>query len=572
MKEDDDIANIVNNTEVESFDIKPEWLDDMSAQLDAYNSKMGVSKYWWFSLLLIPVIVLSIFLLSDSNEKKNIAEIRKNSPENELTDSSSSNDLFDKNNNRSQSDKSAAFNRLSDGIDDNQTDSLQLHTTAINNNTVNESTSLINSKSGLNTRIDLNQFQKSNFKSNGNSKVFNKTGSTQNIKSDLQTDIFTTKKQQLQTEARNNKAKADASIELNISQSMDSTNAKNSQTFQNTADTVYTLMPEKVEFNENKTHQNILEEENYSVDSVKTNVQPNTSPNTTDSTKNTPSIVNNSEPSSSENGDDEVDENNDKKADLWSVGFTLGPDILRKQLTTNTELLNFEQKKTEELFDNTWGYDFEVNRYLTPWLSLGSGIGFKKFQEVNSYSAKSTTTSDTTYTFEYNTYPVFTDSMAVIGQDSLGPDTSWVYTDSIIVTESTTDTSITSNTQIDSSNKAANGIVTSTYVQIPINAQFIFVNTDKLTAYTNVGLTIGLLTKNTGRVIDYSSNELVNYTTRKMIYNASIGLGLNYNIYGPFDYKIYGAYQFSLTNFSLAPNVNKRYNGFNLRTGLVFHF
>jgi len=225
------------------------------------------------------------------------------------------------------------------------------------------------------------------------------------------------------------------------------------------------------------------------------------------------------------------------------------------------------------LFDNTWGFDFEVNRYLTPWLTVGTGIGYKKFQEINSYSSSNTLILDTTYTFENNTYVLFTDSSDVISQDSSGNlDTTWVYTDSIFITETTIDTSINSTTEIDSSKKVANGIVTSSYIEIPINTQFIFISTDKLSAYANLGVTLGLLTKNTGQVINYNTNEIVNYTTRKMIYSSSIGLGINYNLIGPLDFKLYGAYRFNLTNLSLAPNVDKRYNGINLRTGIVYHF
>ncbi|MDX1351066.1 MAG: hypothetical protein R3279_12490 [Putridiphycobacter sp.] len=568
MKEEDNIRDFFKDNDIQHFDIKPEWLDDMSSKLDTYNANKKGFSYYWLLLLVVPLAIVIAFFLPASPTSQNGIEstavdnttviehqktaVKTPSTNNETIYKQETENLSKAENelgaNEQTTENVAEAEQILDPINHSKP-------TTVNTRPSKESFSKVRPKTPQKTS-NLTVAQKptlSKLKSQKND-LSNSTDTDDKIKSNTSQPI---NNDNLATSSQSSVQTASNQIQdLNIAGKPESI-AEQTDTAEPKVEQAHTSITAK-QTPETKTTPPVSENKSI-IDSTKSSEKE-------DSTDDINNIEN--EP--------EEDITVTKKKSgykVWSAGFTLGPDLLQRQLSSTGSLLNFEQKKAEEQIKNTWGFDFELNRYLTPWLAVGTGIGFKSYQEINKYSSIITTTYDTTYTIESNTYVLFTDSSDVINQDSTGNlDTTWVYTDSIIITEITTDTNIVTKTQVDSSKKVANGTVTSSYVQIPINAQLIFINTEKLTAYTNLGLTIGLLTKNTGLMIEYETNNILNYNTRKMIYNSNIGLGINYNFFGPLDYKLYGAYQFSLTNYSLTPSVEKRYNGITLRTGLVFHF
>jgi hypothetical protein len=569
LKEKDNIEKYFEDNEIQHFDIKPEWLDDMSSKLDTYNANKKRFSYYWLLLLVVPLAIVIAFFLPASPTSQN--GIKSATVDNTtaiqhqktaVKTPSTNNEIIYK---QETENLSKSENEL--GTSEQTTENVAEADQILN--PINHSKpTIINT--GLPSKESFSKARPKTPQKTSNLTVAQKP---------------TLSKLKSQKNDLSNSTDTDDKIKSNISQPINNDNLATSsqssvQTASNQIQDSNTAGKLESIAKQTETAEPKVEQAHSSITAKQT---PETK--TVPPVSENKSIIDSNKTSKNEDSTDDINNiENEPKEDItvtkkksgykvWSAGFTLGPDLLQRQLSSTGSLLNFEQKKAEEQIKNTWGFDLELNRYLTPWLAVGTGIGFKSYQEINKYSSIITTTYDTTYTIESNTYVLFTDSSDVINQDSTGNlDTTWVYTDSIIITEITTDTNIVSKTQVDSSKKAANGTVTSSYVQIPINAQLIFINTKKLTAYTNLGLSIGILTKNTGVMIDYQTNDIVNYTTRKMIYNGNIGLGFNYNFYGPLDYKLYGAYQFSLTNFSLTPSVEKRYNGITLRTGLVFHF
>lgn len=522
MREDDDIADFINNTDIESFDIKQEWLDDMGSKLDTFNRKKKRSAFW-FLLLLIPVMALPLFLICDSENQK--TEAINQFLNIEFVESSIENPL------EYNSGLPANSNSKTTPLKSNN---LAKEKTFKSLKNIDSQRIMANSKDVFETKEPLIK-RLIETKSN-NSIIQNKELTLIEAESITNTTFI--------KPSINNKAK-------NIIDPINIIQPILNDTFRNEINPtiIQTQIVDDKKFStpdSSKIHSETAETSMVQADSIEANI---ISEDTTDERE----II-----------EDNIIDRNDPKTKLWSIGFTLGPDLLNRQISTNSELLNFEQKKNEEEFNNTWGFDFEVNRQLTHWFSVGTGVSFKKYQELNSYSSSSYTTIDTSYSYEYNNYWIW-DTITNPN------DTSW-YLDTLYLIDTITTTNIDVLTKVDSSKKAANGIVSSNYFHIPISTQFIFINSKKLMAYTSLGLSIGLLTKNSGKVIDYSTNEIRNYTTRKIIFNSSFGLGFNYNLFGPLDYKLYGAYQFNLSNLSLAPNVSKKYNGYNFRTGLVFHF
>lgn len=592
LKEEDDIAKLFNKTEVESFDIKPEWLDDMSAQLDAHNSTMRRKKYWWFVLLALPAVLIPLFMFiySGTDSAKKTAETnivttnksienqtspQKNQTELMSGDSEQSSESTEDITTATKKSSTVATTEVKEEKSATRDDLKQSPTVKAKNN--NSFTKKASSKANPNTR-DLKQNNLATVSTNGNTlptSEKNNRNTGQNKSSNSALPLNSQSRKPIEASAK--KTNTDFKDKINVATSADKT-IEIADSMGTKADAEHTASGQ---INTENTADSITQDKTPVTHIVNADTLMTANNLSRGSIKPDSSVAEQTEASDNSLADEGIDKETNTKIEkdkknsekLWSIGFTLGPDFLAKSFTASTDFLNFEQKKEEEVFDNTWGYDFEINRYLTPWLMVGSGIGFKKYQEVNNYSATSTISFDTIFTFQDNSFMTFTDSIDSIFVDANGGvDTFWVYTDSILVIDTMTVMDVNSQTQTDSSKKVANGTVTSSYIQIPINAQFVFVNTKKLTAYANLGLTIGLLTKNTGKVVDFNTNEIVNFTTRKMIYTSNIGLGFNYNLFGPLDYKLYGAYQFNLTNLSVTPNVDKRYNGLTFRTGLVFHF
>ncbi|MFD1551595.1 hypothetical protein DNU06_03180 [Putridiphycobacter roseus] len=570
MKEEDDIANFINNSQVESFDIKQEWLDNMSTQLDAYNAEKAAvtRKKWWFTLLLIPVIIFPVFWLSDTKVEHSPTITTQETNNTVLIEKSLNDHAFKKSN-------------ASTPIPNDHTSDLTFEKTAItnldkaippveksNNNTLNPAANKQVSKAknkAIKNKKQLNPQPKSS------GKIAVKPMLNHNSKSDQ----IASKKKTLDSEdqliTQKDNVEVDPVVDNTFNPALqnlpdapstvDSTSSpsKTEQQYQDS-----NPVPNVVEYDSEKAETPIETAEQFATNpEIKTAADTSIlwetqaiAPAALDSTypaeieeQNTDSVI-------AIAADIKIEGDDYKKPKLWMIGLTLGPDLLSKQLTTSSELQNFEQKKTEELIDNTWGFDFEINRHLTPWLVVGTGIGFKKYQEVNSYGTETFITIDTTYVIE---------DISFMYKDS-------TIADSVLIPNFLTVAKTSKDSVVDDSKQVANGTVSSSYIQIPINVQLIFLNKKKFNAYTNLGLTAGLLTNNSGLVVDYNTNEIVNYTTRKMIFSSSVGLGVNYNLIGPLDFKLYGAYRFNLTNFSLTPNVEKRYNGYQFRTGLVFHF
>ncbi|MFK8037473.1 MAG: outer membrane beta-barrel protein [Crocinitomicaceae bacterium] len=572
MKEKDDIANTVNNTEVESFDIKQEWLDDMSSQLDAYNLKKSTAKYWWSLLALIPILAGIIAFLPDSKESEDLATIN----------AVVKNELVDKVNDK----KATAKSQKNNTIGFNSQDILTEDETATAASSELDALLVLETEkpsmadhSSIETPLEKVADRTSNASSTEKNtrptipsrKTSPETSQGKQLNSDDQPASNSPYDVRDHTnDVENNKSQSEIvskpSNKPEEKQKKESSNTARSETTETPIETI--VNPSLTESNqpivELETNHSTAEtpiinqaEENSVEENSSTEPESNTI--TTTETENTASetaAVNSEQNNKSEEESTRISADGEKPK-LWSIGITVGPDLLEKEtISTEDGLLNFEQKKKEELFDNTWGFDFELNRRITPWLTLGTGIGYKKYQEVNSYSSDTFITIDTSYRITDISF-MYIDS---------------TITDSVLIPNFLTVTDIIKDTIVDSSKQAANGTVTSSYIQIPINAQLTFIRTKKFRAYTNLGLNLGLLTKTSGVVLDYTSNDIVNFNTRKMIYNANIGLGLNYNIFGPLDYKVYAAYSRNLSNFSLQPNIQKHYHGFNFRTGLVFRF
>ena len=539
LREEDDIAKIVNNTKVESFDIKQEWLDDMSSKLDVYNSQMNSSKRWWLPLLLIPVVALPTFLIGDTNDNAKVLSennvIIKTEPNKSLSD-----------NNTFHEKRSILRPSQEDKVVDVENRNLKK----------------------LKLDLEIPHNQKS---SNDATSLFTATIPKNHLKKPVDPNVqIVSNKPALEPEKQlmpSNEVKSDVAI--NNTPSLPATSEVDKHQIEQTK-----IETKPVNFEENVLTSN---SEKIDLEKVDTNLLEHTK-----SIPEEPEIIaeepvveekqvlqdSNQTQNDAEqliediDNEDKIEEEDIKidsegsKDKLWMIGFTLGPDFLTKEVTSGSDSINLKQINEEELIDNTWGYNFELSRQLTPWLTLGTGIGFKKYQEVNSYSPETFVTSDTSY--------IITDISYMYKDSTLA--------DSVLIPNFLTVPKISKDTIIDSSKEAANGTVTSSYIQFPINAQVNFIHTKKLTAYTSFDFTIGILTKNTGMVLDYATNDIITYTSRQMIYNSSVGLGLNYKLFGPLHYKLFGAYQINLSNLSVVPNIDKRYNGFSFRTGLVFQF
>ncbi len=557
MKEEDNIEQFFKNNEVKSFDIKQEWLDDVSAQLDAYNSKNRTRWHLWL-LALVPIVSIIVLIASlnsgqakkqyASRTTKTTVRVNKYQTESEIVS------IQEKNKPEAiQEEHSTNINQ----------------TLELKHENPNKTKEVVKPLK----KLTLPTVRRNNPKNSFNTKAFSKKTLLKAQKTDS-SPLLNDAEQSATSNISNSEINQPKQKESIVNSSNDNSvlNETESEVLNqiNQPDS----KSEIVENGKHITNTKEAESEQKGTPEIKKeNLANNGSSAPIDSSDNeqtTDKIENKSLDIDELNTDDDIiiDQSGDKDK-LWFAGFTLGPDLLERQLKSTSDQQNFQQKKDEESMANTLGFDFELGRYLTPWLTAGTGIGYKTYKETNSYSATSFITNDTIVTTINNTYFIPSDS--ILDVDVTG-DTVWVVIDSTEVIETEYVTEIKTKTEIDSSKKVANGPVTSSYFQIPLTMQLIFANTDKLTAYANISLSVGVLTKNTGMVLAYGSDAIETYKTRDLIFNSTIGLGFNYNFYGPFDYKLFAAYHSNLSNLSLAPNIDKRYTGINFRTGLVFHF
>ncbi len=535
---------MLNHDEITTFEIKQEWLDDMSSKLDAYNKQQ---RRRWFAFFYFPLFALvsayGLFFYS-----KNVSQ--SSSPESEkmvLTENISN------------------LNHDSD-----------------RENTIERERSVITGKKSIDDRKKNTDFAEEvktqdqrTVKHNPKTNSGTQTGKTQgtsvkpvndnnNVRSSISTPNITTPAFKPEP-TTNDKVVLDKSQE-----DVPPKTSERETVSSNKPDSVHDNTPaSEPDKTVNSTTNSDEPQEDIASNSNEADSIPGDISNATTQDSIPASIQ---EIDTTNNDRPEEDENpirpNTNRPNKWAVGFVFGPDVLQKQFDASSNLKNFEQKKNEEDYTNTWGFDFEFSRRLNKWFSISSGTSFKQYKENQEY-----------HSFIYNTYNTYDTIIDLIDNsyfiyDSMYNqiDSMWVIIDSTWVVDTMTVTTINTTTHTDSTEQVTKGQTTSQYVQIPISTQLTLFQTKKLRGYTNLGLTFGILTKNTGQVIGYDDDNFVNYTTRKLIVSSTIGLGLNYNFYGPFDYKIYGAWQTNLSSFSLHQAVTKKYNGFNFRTGLVFNF
>lgn len=552
MKEEDNIANIVNNTEIKSFDIKQEWIDDISTKLDAYNSKRKQLVYWYALAAILLITSFFILFYTSKNTINNPTYTDSNTKTNQTKGKS-----ITPSNNQHKVPNTTIQNKTS-----------KLKTPTIQHKTItNSSTQALN-------RITKTKGELANSLKKQKKNTTEETQQKSIVKKDLQipiqhpvvTTLITNQNDHIESDIQDSQNHLN---ENNTSRNNSkNTESKHSQDLgENNFDDHLTKSENNESTNESHTIKQ-LENNQTSFIGPKDSIKTIDTLITSSSISLDTTIVQATLIDSLKDTDKEQDTTIDYKkprAKNWAIGFAIGPDRLDKQLTSTADFQNFDQKKTEELFSNTWGFDFEINRNLNNWLSLSSGLGLKEYKETNSYSSSSYNTYDTVTNFFNNSYYIYDSIYNQV-------DTTWIIIDSTWVIDTSTTTTIKTYTKIDSSKKAANGEITSQYIQIPISCQLTFIRTEKLRAYTNLGISFGVLTKNTGVTLGFENNTIANYTTRKLILSSTIGVGVNYNFFGPFDYKVYAAYRGNLSNFSLRPDIKKKYNGFVFRTGLIYKF
>ncbi len=482
LKEERDIADILKESKPKTYDIQPEWLEDISAQLDAYNSRKRRAIIWYYfiAMALLTGLVFAFIYTS------------KNPPTPPVTTV------------RSEKHQSIAQQSLPS-------------TKAIE--TAKQSVIATSANTTLTPPPILSHSLKSN-------------KHKPNI-------------QQNQTSSYHPSNQFDFTIQLH--------------------DSIDKMADLKVDENE-AGHQPITD----SVTSLQSaTALPLSMTDTTQYLADTTAIADSSQ--TMHPVDTTIHQPNDKQSENqpkskqsknWFLGLNAGPDVLNRTLNTNANLLNFKQKSTETTFINTWGFNFDFGYQFNQYLALTTGLGYKNYIENNDFKATTFNTYDTTYQYIDNSYFEFD---SVFFQGVWYPDSTWI-------TDIDTITTIDTHTHIDSSKFEANGQTQQQYLKIPIRARLTFISKKRLSLYTDLGLSLGVLIKSSGWTIGYDTDEISPYRTTQLFWEPSIGLGLNYNLIGPLDLNIYGAYQRQLSSMSLHPNISKHYNGFGLRTGLTFRF